>query len=469
MPNIQQVSFTSPYAADEAEILRRQQMAQALQAQSMQPLGDTQMAGGVAIRRSPLEGLAQMGKAASASAQLRDVDERRRALQERQQQDLIGDTRALVAGLRGRPAGMDEDAAGNVTPMPEIRAGQLDPGVIGQLRTPMMQQAALQQIMAGMLRSPNDMLAKINPKDYTPQSFQQFMQSGNPAALQAVPEYATVGNNLVPKPVSGQVPAGGLQPVYTAPEKDEAAKFNAILTGAGIDPTSPQGQALFKSLAMKTATHQPPNQVVTNVSTEKKYGEQFAGQIAQADAAMRDAAIKAPDLAERSNNVRKLLSSGNVITGTGADFRLQFAKAAQLAGIGNGTASDTEQVATSLAQNTLDAIKASGLGSGSGFSNADRDFLEKAVGGKINLERQTIEKLAELSHRAATKSADKWNTRVREIPSTALEGTGVKRDEIKVPELFRGKGGAPVAGAVMDGYRFKGGNPADKNNWEPVR
>lgn len=30
------------------------------------------------------------------------------------------------------------------------------------------------------------------------------------------------------------------------------------------------------------------------------------------------------------------------------------------------------------------------------------------------------------------------------------------------------QGGAPAAGAVVDGYRFKGGNPRDRNNWEEV-
>jgi hypothetical protein len=28
--------------------------------------------------------------------------------------------------------------------------------------------------------------------------------------------------------------------------------------------------------------------------------------------------------------------------------------------------------------------------------------------------------------------------------------------------------GAPAVGTVMQGYRFKGGNPADRNNWEKV-
>jgi hypothetical protein len=28
---------------------------------------------------------------------------------------------------------------------------------------------------------------------------------------------------------------------------------------------------------------------------------------------------------------------------------------------------------------------------------------------------------------------------------------------------------APVIGSVVDGFRFKGGNPSDQNNWEPIK
>lgn len=40
--------------------------------------------------------------------------------------------------------------------------------------------------------------------------------------------------------------------------------------------------------------------------------------------------------------------------------------------------------------------------------------------------------------------------------------------EAKRRQLETYTGGLPQAGDVQDGYRFKGGNPADKNNWEKI-
>ena len=59
MAGVQQVSFTSPYAEEDAALARRQRMAELLQAQGQQPLGQTEMVGGWAIPKSPLEGAAK--------------------------------------------------------------------------------------------------------------------------------------------------------------------------------------------------------------------------------------------------------------------------------------------------------------------------------------------------------------------------------------------------------------------------
>ena len=176
------------------------------------------------------------------------------------------------------------------------------------------------------------------------------------------------------------------------------------------------------------------SQQVVNVSTEKKYGERFGGLIADQDAAKLSAAEAAPQAAATADRVMDLISSGKVITGTGANARLQLAKALNLAG---GTDSEkirnTEVLVSSLAETTLGAIKSSNLGAGQGFTNADRDFLEKAKAGQLSYDAKSLTELARLSRLAAEKSADSWNTRVKQIPASALEGTGISTQPVIVP------------------------------------
>lgn len=172
-----------------------------------------------------------------------------------------------------------------------------------------------------------------------------------------------------------------------------------------------------------------------NVSTEKKYGERFGGLIADADAAKLAAAENAPNAAATADRVMDLIATGKVITGTGANARLQIAKALNLAG---GTDSEkirnTEVLISSLAETTLGAIKSSNLGAGQGFTNADRDFLEKAKAGQITYDSKSLTELARLSRLAAEKSAESWNKRVQQIPASALEGTGISTEPVIVPK-----------------------------------
>lgn len=212
-------------------------------------------------------------------------------------------------------------------------------------------------------------------------------------------------------------------------EKDPLAKERATAAEMGVS----LGQYLTDK-ANKSGVNVT---VPVNVSTEKKYGEHFASDLAKSDITMRDVAIKAPSLAERANQTLRLLGNGKAITGFGADFRLGFSKAMKLAGLSDGeSAADTETLAADLANNTLDFVKASGLGSGNGFTDKDREFLEKAKGGNIKLEAETLRRLATLAHRAAQQSALMWDKRKAGIPKSALEGTGLDSERINVPALW---------------------------------
>lgn len=176
------------------------------------------------------------------------------------------------------------------------------------------------------------------------------------------------------------------------------------------------------------------------VSTEKKYGEAFAGKMAESDIGMRDAAIKAPEMANTANRILDLTAQDKVFTGTGANVKLQIAKALNMAGLTDSEkAANTEALIADMGASTLGAIKSSGLGSGQGFTNKDLEFLQNVAGGRITLEKDTIRRIAELQHRAAEASAQKWNARVKQIPADTLQGTGLTTEPIQVPKKSGGK------------------------------
>ena len=172
------------------------------------------------------------------------------------------------------------------------------------------------------------------------------------------------------------------------------------------------------------------------MSTEKKFGEQFASKMADADIAKMATAEKAPQLAESANRIIDLVKQGNVFTGPVADVKLNIARALNVAGASNEEKiANTESLISATGKSTLDAIQSANLGTGQGFTDKDLNFLKGIAGGTIQLTAQTLTELARLQHQTAVRSADAWNKRAKQLPKTATEGTGLSLDPIKVPPL----------------------------------
>jgi len=260
---------------------------------------------------------------------------------------------------------------------------------------------------------------------------------------------------------------------FAPPAVDPLVKLQntrADLIASGV-PANDTRIKEINARILKETTHAPGTVVNVTQSTEKKYGEAFGGKVADRDVALLDTATRAPDLAANANRVLGILSQGNVFTGTAADMKLNMARALNLAGADNNEKiANTELLVSGLARQTLGAVKSSGLGTGQGFTDKDLQFLQDVEGGRITMNAQTIQRLAELSHSAADKSASAWNKRVKEIPKSATEGTGLSTEPITIPKRFGTASvpAAPAVGAVQNGYRFKGGNPAVAANWEKL-
>lgn len=117
-----------------------------------------------------------------------------------------------------------------------------------------------------------------------------------------------------------------------------------------------------------------------------------------------------------------------------------------------------------------DAISAIQPGERQQLDQAKRDFinavLRRESGAVIsdsefsNAERQYFPQIGD------SPAVIKQKERNRRVSIDGMRADVPQASQSKVDEISGGSSGAPKKGEVVDGYRFKGGNPADPKSWE---
>jgi hypothetical protein len=207
----------------------------------------------------------------------------------------------------------------------------------------------------------------------------------------------------------------------------------------------------------------------TRVKVGVKLSEQekgFEGDLGKGQAKRvledKDKAEDARDMLSTVSIGRDILKSG-AITGAGADFFVGFNQALKTAGIDAGYAdasANSQAYSANMAQNVGKLIKL--FGAGTGLSDADRAYAEKMAGGKIALDRKALEKILDITERASRNVIKRYNKNVKGIKTNIPLEVELDEEPAAAPR-------PPAVGTVKDGYKFNGGNPADKNNWEKVK
>lgn len=227
-----------------------------------------------------------------------------------------------------------------------------------------------------------------------------------------------------------------------------------VITGTYADVPLPEAVQAQKAKVAKAGASN------VNISTgvERKYGEIFGTEAAKGDMALLDIARKAPEQAADANRILDLAKNPKIFTGTAAELKMNLAKALNMTGATDlESAANTEALISGMSKATINAIKASGLGAGQGFTDKDLKFLQSVAGGNVTLEKAQIIRLAELQHKAAEASARKWEDRKKNIPKTALEGTGLEKETITVPPLGAQPGAVGVPPDIADLLNKHGG------------
>jgi hypothetical protein len=117
---------------------------------------------------------------------------------------------------------------------------------------------------------------------------------------------------------------------------------------------------------------------------------------------------------------------------------------------------NTENLIKSTGAATLASIKDAGLGTGQGFTDKDLKFLQGVTGGTIALSEKTLKDFARIQHEAAVKIAAMWEARKKNIPKSALEGTGIDKESISIAPI---RGQAKYSVTAPDGKTYPFSSP----------
>lgn len=128
------------------------------------------------------------------------------------------------------------------------------------------------------------------------------------------------------------------------------------------------------------------------------------------------------------NQTRQVLDAG-AFTGTGAEAKTLVAKVGEQLGIPSEQAQNTQVLGATLAKRVL-----AGAGGtlGTGFSNADRDFMEKAQGGQLSMDEGALRRILDIGEKQARqtlKNHDVEAARVMKLPGVSALGV----EQFQVP------------------------------------
>ena len=180
------------------------------------------------------------------------------------------------------------------------------------------------------------------------------------------------------------------------------------------DLTAPERAAIEQKILDKKRASAPKTTV--NVGAENQLANALGKSEAERIAALQTVATNAENAIKIAGDMRTLLAEGNVITGPFAGVTLQANRF-----VGDPQkVQDTQLYLNQMATATLAAIKGSNLGTGAGFTDTDRKFLEKATSGDMQWSKDTLQRLADLNEAAARTQISRWNDVVKKIPSTIL-------------------------------------------------
>lgn len=238
----------------------------------------------------------------------------------------------------------------------------------------------------------------------------------------AIPRADASGTPVAPQPSTiPDVPRPTASP-------DQIKKYEDMIRSGGMTPAQAR-QALDQEVTqewtvqrenrrMQEQQNREDQRAKTKAETElnqKAPLELITKRIDNYETKLRPTAMAAVNEIPVIHQTRQALDAG-AFTGTGAEAKTFLSKIGEQLGIPSDAAVNTQVLGSMLAKRTL---AAAGGTLGTGFSNADRDFMALASGGSATLDEGAIRKILDIGERSARqtiKSHDTEAARLKKLP-----------------------------------------------------
>lgn len=250
------------------------------------------------------------------------------------------------------------------------------------------------------------------------------LQAASRLAVSGNPRYAAIGNAIISKSIASDM--------NVPPELKEYAFYQKQAIASGQRPISYSDWDLQR----RTATASKTNINMGENKLKGALGEGIGKQIITGYQGAQDAVRTL----QTNQEVIKLVDSG-IFTGPTAKIRTELGSALQKLGFNyfKDPVANTQAFVGVSAQNVGRLIKQ--YGSGTGLSDADREFATRQAGGDPDLSEAGIRRIIELNDKAARNLIRLNNAQVEKLPKDAIPFDMT----IGEPAPMQAQGGAPTA------------------------
>jgi hypothetical protein len=361
--------------AEQQRIARRQQIADLMTRQGMTPVTSSNP-------RSPVswtQGLAQMYSAYRGGQEGDAAAADQSKLYGRYQNLLADEVRRYMDSGQAKTVQPDpqefEQSQDQGTATPQAATipakdarSRITEAMLSQ--NPMVRALGAKDYEALIKQSPNAMLGKIDPKDYTPESFTQFMTTGNAALLKP----------RVKKEINAAT--GQVYDPYAVEQRDIAADPNKPFT-LGPDG-KPVANDAFQRFELDKHERQAPKVSVNTADNPFLRG--LGEEAAKAFSAKLSQAQGAVNTVRTVNQIRSALDTSDINVGPTTKAQMFLGRLAEKFGVAGADERErlgkARQVIQGLAQLELDAAQQM-KGQGA-ITEPEREIIRRASAGDID-------------------------------------------------------------------------------------